>query len=397
MEDAIKRAQQRAQRHTTGELKERTFNRRLQKDYNKEEISLNNDLDNPKEVIIQTSRLTDKSDHKKISAPLELGLVPGQMIYWNRLQNNWLIYYDRNTEKDYFIGEIREAQYLIKWKDEFGVVREEYGVFSRDPMTLDSAAKGQSENGSSFVMEFLDGEGFLFMPRNEKTLTLNYYDKFVIGRNTWEVSGVDDTTYKNILMFVLRKTERNKDLDDKDLPNGQVTEAVNIYSNLDTVTEVEFGSSLELEIFTELNGKKIQDTYSFEINNCSIVNHLITFNSNDEVATITVTSEKTKKSKTYNVLISETPETETFYEIVGGGSTIKAQISYNYRVYKNINGEREPLTGTWTVDNENVKITPATGHEISVKPLKPATFVLSVKLENNEIVEKEIVAEALFA
>lgn len=396
MEDAIKRAQLRAQRHTTGELKERTFKRRLQKDYNKEEISLNNDLNNSQEVIIQTSRLTEKSDHKKLSAPLSLGLKPGQLVYWNRLQSNWLIYYDRNTEKDYFIGEIREAQYLIKWKDEYGVVREEYGVFTRDPMALDSASKGNSQNGSSYTMEFLDGEGFIFVPQNENTLTLNYYDKFVIGRNVWEVSGVDDTTYKNILMFVLRKTERNKDLDDKDLPNGQVTEAVNIYSNLDSITEIMFGSSLDLEIFTELNGNKIQDTYSFEMNNCSIVEQKISFDTDDEIATITIISNKTKKSKTYNILISETPETETFYEIVGGGSTIKAQISYNYRVYKNINGEREMVSGLWNVDNTNVKITPTTGHEISVKPLKPANFKLSVTVDG-EVIEQEIVAEALYA
>lgn len=391
MEKVLDRANHRAKRHSMHELKDRAFSRRLLKDYNAEEVARykGSDLYN---VIIQTSRLNEKLDYKKLSAPFDLNIKTGDILYWDRDNSHWLVYYQRTTEKEYFLGEIREASYLIKWVDEYGVVHEQLSSFSREqPSTIKDIGYV-----STFNAQYLEGTGYLMMPLNETSLRLKRYDRFVIGRLTWKVIGFDETTFNNIIMFHLEETEHHSGKDTEDLPNGQVVKASDIYSSLDSIAEVLFGETISLESRTELNGVIVQDTYSYKTTNCRIVDGKVIFDTDDDVAVIEITSEKTQKTKTYHIMISTTPLVTTTYVIKGeSGSTIKAQISYNYAVYKNINGELEEVSAIWSVDNENVLIVSQNEKEVKIKPLRHCVFTLSAQLENGDTVSKELTAKPL--
>lgn len=386
-------SQKRAEHNTVIKLKDRTFERRLEGEYNSEIVRSLKKMDEPFKAIIQTSRLSDKLDYKKVSLPFSTEIDCGDIIYWDRVNSNWLIYLKRNTEKNYFLGEMKEANYLIKWKDENGTIYSQLASFTRASST---AMKGaDSAVAAAKYLDFLDGEAQMMMPKNEISAKLKRYDKFIVGRNVWEVSGFDDTTYNNIIMFLLREEEYNKDQDNKDLPNGQINIISIVESNLDNIINVKQNDVIELNLVTKVNGFKKDDIYKIEVENCELVDNFISFDTLG-TAKVKVHSDIMQSTKEYEINVEEIAVEIPIYTIEGNNS-VRTKLPYKYKIIKNINGLTSPAEGTWSIDNNLAEITSINENEVEVSVGKdPGTFTLYCQIDENTREEKIITIKGLF-
>lgn len=396
---ALDRMKARAEHGSVYNLKDRAFTERLRKDYNREDITVLSDLSKTLHpAIIQTSSLSDKIDYKKLSTPHSANVKSGDLIHWKKEDSVWLVYLRRNTEDNYFLGEMKPAQFLIKWKDKNGTVYEQYGSFSREQ---DSQIESISYI-KNVDLQFIDGKASLMMPNNEISKRLIRYEKFILGGAVWRVVGHDETTYNNIIRFILTEVEFNPSTDDEDLPNGQLTIQTEVYSNLEGLLEIERGSSIPLEIWTKRNGMSLQDTYVIKTLNCSIDNNIVTFNNlTSETATILIVSEETKVEKEYIITLSESTG-ETINYSIFGDATVKTALPYKYKLTQNINGTLTSIAGRWEVEvGKEVKLTISSdGLEAIMSTNNVQTITLKVDYLDNEGLpqteRKEIAVKSLY-
>lgn len=329
-------------------LKDRAFSRRLEKDYNREDIYKLDNKENPIPAIIQTSQLSARYDYKKISLPLSTEIKTGDIIYWEREKTNWLIYLQRNTEKNYFLGEMRVANCTISWKDKYGNKYSQLGNFSR-------TSPGGGGIETDYVLDYLDDGAQLLLTNNETSRKLQIYNKFVIDNYVWEVRGIDTTTYKNIILYSLKITRWNKDEDTSDLPLGQINTKTVIESNLDSFAEKKLNTTILVNPTTKVNGNIVEDEYIIEVENCTLQeNNLISFDILG-TANITIRGIKSGVVKQYQVEIVESPSVANIYSIKGP-ELVKATLSYTYEIVRNINGESAHAYGEWKINNSLAKI-----------------------------------------
>lgn len=369
-------------------LKERSFNRVLDNFYNTETIYKIEDMNNPIKAIIQYSRLGDKVDYKKISANFSSNLKVGDIIYWDREKNNWLIYLERTTEKDYFLGEIKIANYEIRWIDKNGKEYSQLGNFTR--------GSGDLKNVS--FLDYLEETSTLILPKNEKTINLKRYNRFVIDKDTWEVKYIDTTTYSNMIIYILGLSQKNKDLDTEDLPYGKINDASKILSNLDNITSIKLGTSFIIINHTIINGQSVQDNYSINTKNCELSQeNIITFNELGS-ASIEIISETTGKKNIYNIEVVEESINSKNYIIIGNDK-VKATLSYDYKISIDINGNISYENGYWEIDtdSEDTYILEQDMEKCKIKIGKnPGVFNLYYLIDEEIKVQKKIEIINLF-
>lgn len=386
---SLELAKKRAEHASVENLKTRTFNYRLTKDYNAEVIRKIDDMEETRDVIIQTSRLSDKIDYKKISAPLDTDLTPGQIVYWDREATNWLIYLRRNTEKNYFLGEMREAQYRIKWRDQYGNVWSQLGSFSRqDPSVVQSIGYITTVD-----FQYLDGSATIMMQDNEVSRKLERYDKFKIAGVIWKVVGYDTTSYKNIILFYLEETESNPDTEKEDIPEGQIERVSAVESNLDGMLEVKTGTEIDLEIVTKLNGTFIlEDSYVLKAQGAVLSDRRVSFLEEGE-AIIRIESQVTGAEVVYKIKVSEDAEEFTQYMIIGP-DTITTSLSYNYELKENINGSMVAVKGKWSVESSLPVKVSKLDNGISIKTNRVGDITVHCDI-NDERVSKKVRVKSL--
>lgn len=386
---SLELAKKRAEHGSVENLKDRTFKYRLTKDYNKEQVRRTDDMDVVHDVIIQTSRLSDAIDYKKISAPVSTELKPGDIVYWEREATNWLIYLRRSTEKNYFLGEMREAQYRVKWRDEYGNVYSQLGSFSRqDPSIVKSIGYITTVD-----FQYLDGTATIMMQDNKTSRKLKRYNRFILDGVVWEVSGYDTTTYKNIIVFYLRETEKNIDTDDEDLPEGKIERVSTVETNFDDVESVEFDSLVEFKGITKVNGMVITDKYKVAASNAIVTDDFIYFNEKGLVE-ITVVSETTGAESNYLIEVTDKPVESKRYEIIGP-DVITTSLSYDYKIQENINGSMKDVKGDWTVISDYPVKTKVHGSMCSITARRMGEILIICELDDGTSIEKEVYVKSL--
>lgn len=364
-------------------LKDRAFSRRLEKDYNKETVYKLGNKHYPISAIIQTSQLSARYDYKKISLPLSTDIKTGDILHWERDNTNWLIYLQRNTEKNYFLGEMREANCSISWRDEYGNKYFQLGNFSR-------TSPGEGGLKTDYVLDYLDDSAQLLLSKNETSKKLQIYNKFIIDNYVWEVRGIDTTTYKNIILYSLKITRWNKDEDTSDLPMGQLDTKTIIESNLDSFEENKLDSTILINPVTKVNGDIIEDTYSIKVDNCTLEeNNSILFDSLG-TARIFIKSNKTETVKYYELEITDIPSVVNIYSIKGSDS-VKTTLSYTYEIIRNINGESMDSQGEWRIDNKLAKIVESNDNMCKVRiGRQVGSFILEYVPIDEPSISKEI-------
>ena len=375
-------------------LKDRAFARRLEKDYNKERIARIEDMSTTYPAIIQTSQLNARYDYKKISLPFSMNIKIGDIIYWERTKSNWMIYLQRTTEKNYFLGEMREANYDIWWKDKFGKEYHQIGCFARTSPGSHGVI-GSRGIKTDYVLDYLVDNAQLMLPKNDISVKLKLYDKFIIDGNVWEVRGVDSATYTNILLYTLKLAQWNKDEDTENLPHGKENIVSEIDTLLDNFSEVKLNSEIILDCRTKINGSLVEDKYEIKTKNCTLKDNTAIIFDNVGEAIVEIISGNTEKNKIYTISVLEQPsEVNTF--LIQGPNTVKTTLSYKYKVFQNTNGETDKnITGYWSLNEKFAKIIESNQNEcvIQIKNnISPFDLEYNV---NGKVIKKTITITSL--
>ena len=376
-------------------LKQRNLKDRLLFDYNREKILYNDKIIN---VIIQLEKFSNNESYYKISADNDAGLKTGNVFLWQRLNTHFMIFSQRNTEKSYFIGRIYEAKYSISYLDTFNNKVTQFGVVKSINDTIRDEAIGATQT----VAELIDGDMVLYL---EKTETINSLKKrgkkIKIQNRNWEIKGWDDLTYDNIILFNLAEVlNYNEDSEEIPYPELDYTYAT-ITSNIDNIEEIQNNSSIELKVKTIFKDTEIQEDYNIETINCSYSNGIINF-ANIGLATITITGNKTKATKQYELDIQETFVENQVLKIIGRG-LVKKSVPYSYSVKLLNNGteiSKEELNANYTISfekDEVVKIKKIDVTEFFLKIEDIGNYKIKIILTNKNTmlpINKEITVES---
>ena len=379
----------RARHASVYKLKDRTFDRRLNRDYNTEFLAHSGDVSNKFKAIVQMSTYNYSIesrilDYQKVSAPLSANVKVGDSLYWPRLGKNYLVFADRDTEKNYTLCYMSEASYTITWYDKYGNKHQQLGSF------LQTSKETIKTVGNYF--DYLDATMQLLLKATDAAKELTYYDRIWIDEKNWQIVGKSLSVFPGMIAIYLKEVPLKKEEDTTDgLPEGVEVVTTSIISSIDDVKELTVGAEINLDLRTAVNGNIYFDSYTIETENCSYKENenSISFDTVGS-AKITIKSKMTGLSKTYLIEVKETPiEEKVSYEIEGN-SSVKTYLTYEYKLYKNVNGNRTLIDGDWSIDTDKAEIVKIDNKICYVKMKDtPLVFTLKSSVDGQEI-EKEI-------
>lgn len=379
----------RARHASVYKLKDRTFDRRLNRDYNTEFLAHAGDVSNKFKAIVQMSTYNYSIesrilDYQKVSAPLSANVKVGDSLYWPRLGKNYLVFADRDTEKNYTLCYMSEASYNITWYDKYGNKHQQLGSF------LQTSKETIKTVGNYF--DYLDATMQLLLKATDAAKELTYYDRIWIDEKNWQIVGKSLSVFPGMIAIYLKEVPLNKEEDTTDgLPEGVEVVTTSIISSIDDLKELTVGAEINLDLRTAVNGNIYFDSYTIETENCSYKENenSISFDTVGS-AKITIKSKMTGLSKTYLIEVKETPiEEKVSYEIEGN-SSVKTYLTYEYKLYKNVNGNRTLIDGDWSIDTDKAEIVKIDNKICYVKMKDtPLVFTLKSSVDGQEI-EKEI-------
>ena len=389
MVDNFTLAKMRARHASVYKLKDRTFDRRLNRDYNTEFLAHAGDVANKFKAIVQMSTYNYSIesrilDYQKVSAPLSANVKVGDSLYWPRLGKNYLVFADRDTEKNYTLCYMSEASYTITWYDKYGNKHQQLGSF------LQTSKETIKTVGNYF--DYLDATMQLLLKATDAAKELTYYDRIWIDEKNWQIVGKSLSVFPGMIAIYLKEVPLNKEEDTTDgLPEGVEVVTTSIISSIDDIKELTVGAEINLDLRTAVNGNIYFDSYTIETENCSYKENenSISFDTIGS-ARITIKSKMTGLSKTYLIEVKETPiEEKVSYEIEGN-SSVKTYLTYEYKLYKNVNGNRTLIDGEWSIDTDKAEIVKIDNKICYVKMKDtPLVFTLKSSVDGQEI-EKEI-------
>lgn len=389
MVDNFTLAKMRARHASVYKLKDRTFDRRLNRDYNTEFLAHAGDVSNKFKAIVQMSTYNYSIesrilDYQKISAPLSANVKVGDSLYWPRLDKNYLVFADRDTEKNYTLCYMSEASYTITWYDKYGNKHQQLGSF------LQTSKETIKTVGNYF--DYLDATMQLLLKATDAAKELTYYDRIWIDEKNWQIVGKSLSVFPGMIAIYLKEVPLNKEEDTTDgLPEGVEVVTTSIISSIDDLKELTVGAEINLDLRTAVNGNIYFDSYTIETENCSYKENenSISFDTVGS-AKITVKSKLTGLSKTYLIEVKETPTEEKVSYEIEGNSSVKTYLTYEYKLYKNVNGNRTLIDGNWSIDTDKAEIVKIDNKICYVKMKDtPLVFTLKSSVDGQEI-EKEI-------
>lgn len=131
----------------------------------------------------------------------------------------WLIF-DQWGDKDStkYVALVEKCNRTIKWQDKDGVIHELDCIASQSPL---GSKAGQGKNDiewNKYDVSLPTGQLFVFVERNDLTDSIQMNQRFIFGRNAYEVFGIDDTSFvdKNGygIIQLLVKIDVKRDADD---------------------------------------------------------------------------------------------------------------------------------------------------------------------------------------
>lgn len=178
-------------------------------------------------TIVRNLKDSWQQDNKYINAPLGAGFEVGNTITWVRLNMKWLIIWQDYNKEDYFRGEIQRASHLLRWKNEYGKIQEQWAAVLGP---VETKAKYEQTRGNVISGRQNDTVEIWIGANGEKQIdSLNRFSKIKIGGRTWRIHVIDDISNPDIVRINCIEDFNNSDADDDIwlIPNGKVDFAEN--------------------------------------------------------------------------------------------------------------------------------------------------------------------------
>lgn len=171
-------------------------------------------------VLINPDKLKVDYDDKILSTRFNNEVKAGDILEWLDTNTYWLVYLQDLEEKAYFRSEIRRCSYLLRWKDEDGIIRETYAA-ERGPVEtkIDFIQK------NSISVDEPNHSLHILMPKDKYTVSyFHRYAKFYVPDADqperdicWRVEAFDSVSTPGILEINAVEYYSNKFEDDTEL------------------------------------------------------------------------------------------------------------------------------------------------------------------------------------
>jgi hypothetical protein len=133
--------------------------------------------------------------------------------------HTWLIFDqwgDRNSTK--YTALVEKCNRTLKWRDKDGVVNEVDCIASQSPLGSKASQGKQDVEWNKYDVSLPMGQLYVFIEKNSLTDTLIMNQRFIFGRNVYEVKGIDDTSFVDQdgygIIQLLVKLDIKRDSDD---------------------------------------------------------------------------------------------------------------------------------------------------------------------------------------
>lgn len=173
-------------------------------------------------VILKNLKDDWNKDAKYINAPKDKGVIVGNTVTWDRLQNRWLVTWQDYNINEFFRGEIQKATHLLSWKNENGIIKKQWAVVQGP---IETRAKFEQTRGNSIIGRQNDSTEIWIGANDPKAIkSLERFSRIKINNRTWEVQVRDDISNENIYRMSLVEDFNNNDIDDliEAIPAGEV-------------------------------------------------------------------------------------------------------------------------------------------------------------------------------
>jgi len=185
--------------------KEDSFNYALIHSYNSETLDKNGVLS---KGLINNEKLQLDYDQKTLSTTLASNIEVGDTLYWERTDTNWIVIIHQLTERAYLKFSIKKALYKFKWRNDDGVIWEQWAALLGPVET-----KISEDNKKGVNFDIGNNTLTLWMGASEGTKTLDRYDKIMVAGKVWKINVVDDITTPKLVILHLIEDFVDEDKD----------------------------------------------------------------------------------------------------------------------------------------------------------------------------------------
>lgn len=200
-------------RNVRGKL--RSFHAALKDSYQSELITLHKGEESEKQVLclINPSRLTEEFDKKVLSIDFEHGVKEGDVFYWDRTNNYWMVNLQQHTEEAYFRGIITRCEHQAVIDDKL------YWITLRGPVETDA----QWATKHSLYINNLNYSMRMEITKNKSTM--DYFSRFKVIKiknsyfdedgteyteeHRWQVVATDKYSSNNVIEVYLNEYADN--------------------------------------------------------------------------------------------------------------------------------------------------------------------------------------------
>jgi hypothetical protein len=187
---------------------------------NSQTISINN---KEYRVLINDNKLTQNYDEKIISAPLEVQLKTGDIVYWLETDSYWIVFLEDISELAY------TTAYMRKCHTE-PIISTNVGAFKKHPIRV--AAFGNEDNLIQSTIKtnvVIDSSKLTLQLLISNTSVNNNifkrYNKFVLGGITWEIQAVNAIDLNGVLIVYAQEDIsfiEDNPIENKDTTSGSI-------------------------------------------------------------------------------------------------------------------------------------------------------------------------------
>ena len=293
--------------------------------------------------LINNNKLKMDYDDKIISVPYESGIKVGDIFYWGKTDEHWIVYLRHFSEDSYFRGYIRKAHHVLRWQNKYGKELEVHAAV-RGP--VETKIKGEFKSNISFDLPNYTLS--MIIPNNKDTSILKRYSKVFLNDEVWEVAVADSINEPGVIELQLIEALKNKD-EDTTVVGGLIKPEIKVFTSLDNLNVVKAGAGIELGCNIYVNGvenKELEDSaiFSVESGDAIIESNCLFVNSGE--ATISFAVEDSETNKEFKVVASETQQ-EMNVVYIEGDNIVKGYGKAKYTIAKYESGERVQGNGEW--------------------------------------------------
>ena len=243
-----------------------SFHSALERSYQAEWITLG---EQRYRCLINPSRLTENFDKKVISIDYDSGIKEGDVFYWDRTGQHWIVNLQQHTEEAYFRGDIHRCEYVID------INGEEYWTALKGPeeKSLDMNQKHNLVfNELNYTMSFQitkDSRTMKYFDRFKMIKLKNSYPDVETGEilteeHRWQVVATDKWSHNNLIDVYLKEYADNP-LEDAEV-QPEIPEQDTEIPYIDGPRSVDvYDTFVEYFIKNAINGKFVVNSNKVEI------------------------------------------------------------------------------------------------------------------------------------